>query len=372
MNRNVLFVDDDKNILSSFKRTLQKKYNVHTANSPEEGLEMLKNPSIQFSVIVSDFKMPNMNGVEFLSKAAALRKNTVRILLTGYADLETAMKAVNEGNIYKFLTKPIDSNTIVHILDSAIELYRLTMAEKELIKGTLQGSMKMLTDIMALVSPETFGETERLKQKVSKIVKLLKIKNGWQIEIASLLCELGFIAIPPDIIKKVNSGNELTDKEKDIYKDHTLISSKLIKNIPRLNNVAELIEAYEYSPKEKSAAPLGSRIIRIVRDFNRKLNMGEKKSKIIHMMRQMKDIYDENLIDILEKITSESEGAILKMLNIADLKEGMILNQDIETSDRILLLKKGQYLSESSIIRLNSYGKSVGIEEPLEVIITTM
>ncbi len=133
MKSNILFIDDEKDIVSSFERSFRKYYNIVTSTSPEIGLELIKN-SQPFEVIICDYNMPKMNGIEFLSKALALSPDTIRIMLTGYADLNTVLEAINENKIFKFLLKPITPNALQMHIDEAIELYRLKDYEKNLNK----------------------------------------------------------------------------------------------------------------------------------------------------------------------------------------------------------------------------------------------
>jgi len=105
MEQKILFVDDDANILAAFRRHLRKRFHFDTALGPEEGLKAVveKGP---YAVVVSDLRMPKMDGIEFLTHVKEIAPDTVRMMLTGHADLHNTIEAVNEGNIFRFLTKP--------------------------------------------------------------------------------------------------------------------------------------------------------------------------------------------------------------------------------------------------------------------------
>lgn len=371
MNKRILFVDDDANILSSFKRMLYKDYAVTVANSPEEGLDFMRQAqtTAPFAVVVSDFKMPKMNGVDFLKQCYTINKNTVRILLTGYADVNNAMSAVNEGHVFRFLAKPVEHELLRQVLDAGIEQYMLVTAEKELLRGTLQGSIKLMSEIFSIIDPDSFGQTERIRRTVNAMVKNLDIENGWQVEIAALLCQIGFIAVPDEILEKAFYGNEMSFAERKVYLAHTTVAGKLIRNIPRLHEVANIVEHFEYSPKDRLNAPVGSRIIRIARDYDLHLNRGATSSKAIREMKAKIDLYDPRILAELESAVSSADGYLIRSLKIAELKEGMILRENIETVDKLLLLRKGATLCEASILRLNTYGISMGIREPIDVLV---
>jgi len=161
MSDKILFVDDEQHILDTFRATLRKHYDVHTALGPEEALRMVAEEG-PFSVVVSDFKMPRMTGVKLLGRVGEISPNTVRVMLTGYADVESAVAAINEGHVFRFLTKPCSTEILIRTLDAALEQYRLVTSEKELLRGTLRGSIRILTEILSLVNPEAFGRAERI------------------------------------------------------------------------------------------------------------------------------------------------------------------------------------------------------------------
>lgn len=125
-NKNILCVDDDPDILASFKRNLRNLFTIDTALGGEEGLKAISEKG-PYSVIVSDMQMPEMNGIQFLSKAKEIAPDSVRIMLTGHADISMAIEAVNEGNIFRFLTKPCSPETLSKALQSGVEQYQMTM-----------------------------------------------------------------------------------------------------------------------------------------------------------------------------------------------------------------------------------------------------
>ena len=126
MHERILFVDDDINILEGYKRQLRKKFEIDTAEGSEMGLKAIKNNN-PYAVIVSDLRMPGMDGNQFLSRVKEIAPETIRIMLTGYADLKSAMEAINNGNIYRLLTKPCDKDILIDALNSGIEHYNKNM-----------------------------------------------------------------------------------------------------------------------------------------------------------------------------------------------------------------------------------------------------
>ena len=130
MSNRVLFVDDDPKILAAFQRQLRKKVVIETVESGAEGLEVLRRDG-PFSLVVTDYCMPSMNGIEFLGRAREIAPETVRIMLTGSADLGAAIQAVNQGNIFRFLTKPCSPENLLEAVQAGIHEYRRTHKERK-------------------------------------------------------------------------------------------------------------------------------------------------------------------------------------------------------------------------------------------------
>lgn len=368
-NAKILFVDDEQKILDSMRRNL-RKYNITTCNAPLEALKMVQQAARTghpFAVVVSDYKMPKMSGLEFLIGVKGLSPNTVRVMLTGYSDNDTAIRAINEGSIFRFLTKPISTPQIVMVLNLCIEQYRLVIAEKELLRGTLSGSIKVLTEVLSQSNHEAFGMGERVKRTVKTLLKDLDLSNKWQIEIAAMLSQIGLTAIPADIITKVKNKEELKPFEEELYNKYPEIGAKLIANIPRLEPVSEFIK-YQKRIHE-SSAPFGSKVINLALRFDEMLYQGVDPTVIIKTISKDEAIYGPTLIKTLENIlktTNFDHNTIA--LNISELKEGMIVNQDVFTNDNLLLISRGQEITNTALMRLYNYKESCGIKEPIVII----
>jgi len=183
MSDKILFVDDEQNILDALKRSMSKFFDLDTALGGQEGLAAIKEKG-PYAVVVSDLRMPGMDGIQFLTNVKATSGDSVRVILSGQADLDAAMAAVNEGNIFRFLTKPINPGVLSKSLEACLEQYHLVTAEKELLEKTLSGSIKLLTEILALVNPTAFSKASRLKRFVHHIVEQLELQDIWKYELA--------------------------------------------------------------------------------------------------------------------------------------------------------------------------------------------
>src|ERR1700677_1380869 len=147
MSERILFVDDEPNVLEGIRRTLRKQGEIYTAASGAEGLRVLSE-SAPFALVVSDMRMPAMNGAQFLARVREHAPDTVRMILSGQADLQATIAAVNEGGIYRFLSKPCPSDQLLLAVQDGLEQHQLIVAEKVLLEQTLSGAVTMLIEIL--------------------------------------------------------------------------------------------------------------------------------------------------------------------------------------------------------------------------------
>lgn len=383
MNKKVLFVDDDTKILSSFRRTLSDLYEVHVAEGGQNGLDILKKDG-PFAVVISDLKMPGMDGIEFLRLASEKYSDTVRVMLTGYADLDSAVSAVNDGKIFRFLTKPCDTEVITQVLNSCIKQYRLIMAERELLQGTLKGSIKTLTDVLSLLKPDVYGRVSRIIPYVRKLSAKLKDPRPWQTETAARLALIGLLTLPDSIIKKYNQGRPLDGEELDVFYHHPGVAEALLSNIPRMDKLIEIIKYQNKNfdgsgvPRDltrKEEIPLGARILKVALDFDIKSSLPDSSKKdALLIMRRTAGVYDPMILKALEEMLGDEAKYHVLTVEVAELKNHMILMEDINLSrggKKVKVLSRGQEISEASRRYLRKYidqgfiGKSVKVIEPI-------
>ncbi|MGB5157225.1 HD domain-containing phosphohydrolase [Desulfobacterium sp. N47] len=377
MNEAILIVDDDINFLSGIRRHLRNDFNLHTAQGPHEGLAAIKKNG-PYSVVVSDLQMPEMNGIEFLKEVKKIAPGTVRIMLTGNADLNKTICAVNEGNIFQFLTKPCSPDTLKNVINLGIKQHRLVIAEKELLEKTLKGAISVLNEILSLVNPVAFGRSTRIKQHVKQIAEKLDLPNIWWLEMAAMLSQIGCVILPEEALKKLYRGEELAGEESQLFDMHPMIASDLLSKIPRLDKLAEIILYQEKffdgsgNPKDNRQGeniPVGARILKAAIDFDILEAKGTEKSKIIRHLKSLPGKYDPAVLSAIESLIGGIEKYEKTDVLFADLKTGMILNEDLRSKTGRLLISRGHEVSSVLLSRLQSFAKSEGIIEPVSVLI---
>ncbi len=364
---NVLFVDDDERVLSMMRRNLGARFQVETSADPAQALDVLRSGPV--AVVVTDLRMPGMDGFDFLARVEEVSPLTVRIMLTGHADLDAAITGVNEGRLFRFLTKPCSTETLVKALEAGLEQYRLVTSEKELLRGTLQGCIKMLTEILGQVNPEAFGCAERIKRHVKEMVGRLGLKDAWKVELAAMLSQIGCIFIPEDIVSRHRCASGLNAEELQIFQMHPTVGAKLLSSIPRLEEVQAMI-LHQYDSLEQSPNQTrGARLLKICLDFDGLEGCLGSKLDAIGAMKAASGVYDTAMLEIFERYVLADTGVLPRDIRLVELKEGMILGEDLMSEAGALLLAKGLEVNVYSLMRLHNLAKAQGVRQPFRVLV---
>lgn len=371
----VLFVDDDRNFLDAVARQFRNRFDLITAEGGAEGLQAMRMQA-PFQVVVSDMRMPDMNGIQFLARAREINPDTVRIMLTGNAELDTAMHAVNEGNIFRFLVKPCQKATMEWAIEAGVEQYRLITAERELLEMTLKGSVQVLADTLALASPLAFSRASRIKEYVCQLAKQLQVEKAWEFEIAALLSQIGCVSIPPDILEKVYSGTELTPDENKMYRSHPAFGGKLLSLIPRLQDVSQMIASQLLDFKDcgvtseqltTNRIALGSQLLRICTEFDTLTLTGQLHGHVVGNLLLRSSEFCPVLAKALGQVEVVAVETELREISVRDLTDSMTLAQDLHTRAGLLVAPKGQKATLSLRVRLENYLHRKEIEQKIRV-----
>jgi len=377
MKDRVLFVDDESNVLEAFKRQFRKLFDIEVAPSGKEGLQRIAGGN-RFAVIVSDFKMPVMDGVQFLSRAKEIAPESVRIMLTGYADVKTAIEAVNSGHIFRFLTKPCPPELLAQAIAAGVKQYRLIHAEKELLEQTLKGAVKVLTEVLALTNQEAFGRSTRVTRYVKKIAARLKSSNTWKLETAAMLSQIGCITLPEEILQKFCRGEALSVDEEALYRMHPAVAADLLEKIPRMNEVAEIVACQENRfdgvgkapvPRKGEEIPLGARILKVALDFDILETAGRSQRDALQEIKGRNGVYDPAVVAALEDVIRMDSGYARRSCKLTELKENMIFAADVRAMDGRLLITSGNVATRPLLQRLKNFSQTMKIRQPFEVLV---
>lgn len=357
MRERILLVDDDSVVLDGYRRSLSREFLIETAIGPDRALPLIEK-DCPFAVIVSDMRMPGMNGIELLNVVRAAAPEIVRIILTGNADLQTAVDAINEGSIFRFLIKPCSREVMAKALTAALLQYRLVTAEKELLEQTLSGSIQVLTEVLSLVNPAAFSRADRARRYIRHVVGAMKMENAWQYEMAAMLSQLGCVTLAPETIEAVYRGEQLTENEQAQYAAHPSIAYDLLSKIPRLEPVAWMIEHQnrpvpEVAP-EMAGIRRGAEILRLILAYEERIRKGSSRTEAVHQIAKLHPKFSPQFFDALVSLDPNAEDAVVKTCRIEELVPGMIIQQEVKTLDGTLIVSKGQEVTPTVLFRLKN------------------
>ncbi len=377
MPEKILFVDDEPNVLAAYERQMRKQFEVVTMEGGEAGLRavMAGGP---YAVVVSDFRMPNMDGVRFLSRVKEISPDTVRMILTGYADMQTAIEAVNEGNIFRFLTKPCPPESLTKAILAGIEQYRLICAERDLLERTLKGAIQTLTELLGLVNPEAFGRCSRIQKRVRSIAQLKALPDLWQYETAAMLSQIGGVVLPEGILERIYRGEKLSDEESQLFEMHPMVGSDLVAKIPRMEPIARMIghqeKRFDGSGVPRDAIrgeeiPMGARILKVVLDFDILEAKGWTGESALKELKGRIGWYDLGILDALAEILQVTGTDEIRLVKVKDLECDMVLTEDIVSESGILLVSKGLEMNNLILTGLRNFDRSANVREPIRVLV---
>jgi CheY-like chemotaxis protein len=375
----VLCVDDEPRVLEGIQRTLGLDFDIVTAPGGAEALELLKAQG-PFCVTVSDMRMPGMDGATYLKHAAEIAPNCVRMLLTGHADMEAAIKAVNEGRLFRFLTKPCAPEALKRSVEDAVAQHRLIQAEKQLLEQTLYGMIKVLTELLALANPVAFNRGARVKRLVTALAEQLKIPDIWQFELAIMLAHVGCVSLPQELLKKAFSNTPLDAHERELVNGAPRIAHSLLENIPRLEVSLGILAELGGKPPPLKGHKLDTIKGRVAWGTHLIL-LAERADALrqAHGLTKMQTgliadkHYDEAVLATLGKMDlTRLEPDLMdpsanREISASELKIGMVLIEDVKSKAGAVMVKAGQEVTPTVAQLLRKMADRNNLVEPLKV-----
>ena len=353
----IICVDDEPNVLASLQLLLSRQYEVHTAESGQIGLELLTKLG-SVPVIISDMRMPGMSGAEFLGEVAQRYPTSSRILLTGATEIEAAAQAINAGNLFRFLLKPCAPNQLRATLQAAIEQNRLLSAEQDLLQRTLLGSIRALTEVLAIADPVAFGRSGRLKQLTVSVASRLGLADLWQLEYAALVCQIGNISLPESTAVKLYSAQTLTVQERIQVEGALKLGPSVIKHIPRLEPVTRILEELA-SRQAKLSSPISrpAEVLRTVLAYEALERTAKKRSTAVQAFLARRADFDPDaaraLLEELGEAVPKHDESIDLTLN--RVQPGMVTAAEYRNVMGALLVPSGTEITASLLAKLSNF-----------------
>ncbi|HRT98870.1 MAG TPA: response regulator [Ignavibacteriales bacterium] len=405
-NKKVLYIDDEVHLLHAFKALMRKEdvevFILEDSTKFQEEIE--KNGP--FAVILCDQRMPGLKGVEILEKLATTHPDTIKILITGFSDYNDTLRAINTGGISRYIQKPWNDADLKNTIKEAIHNYNLLHENKflidelrknnllltELIDGALIKTVKLLSDISGFTNQEAAAQTIRVKKLGNAILstyKNLSFDERWHVTCGFELFNLGISLLPAWLQVAIAKGGFNTITRFPAAKSHNILAANLLDTIPQFSPVANIIKYYTKNydgtgePETDNISgeqiPFGSRLLRIVIDYDKQANANYKGEVVLRDMMKNPNIYDVKIIEhVLNNLKSPQHEPPVEMpknqpikVNLTKLQSGMVLLEDIVSEKGTTLVSKNITITELEInfIRIWASARNEKIKEPIEVII---
>lgn len=367
--RHILCVDDEPLVLEGLERTLRQSFEVMTETKPLAALALLEKREHDFVAVISDMRMPLMDGAKFLSCAAEIAPNSTRVLLTGHAELNAAIAAVNTGRIFRFLCKPCAPNDLLSAVEAAAEQHQLRTLEKQLLEQTLTGSVRLLTEVLTLVAPKIFTRSQLLQAYMLHLAGALGRSDAWRFELAACLSMIGCVGLPDDTLNRALAGRPLDEQEARSFAEHPLSTHRLLKKIPHVEDVAEMIrlQVDGASTEDLSAdVLLGANMLRVARDVEALVAAGATEAEAVKKLLPGYPAARLELLKLLGDFSSAAPGDV-KELSIAQLTANMSLEDDVKTKSGAVLIPANKQLTLLLLERLLRFSRAGLLVEPVRV-----
>ncbi len=396
----ILCVDDEPNILSALNRLLRRAgHTVVTAESGAAGLELLDQHPVD--MVISDMRMPQMSGDEFLRHVAERSPDTVRILLTGFSDLQSTIKAVNDGKIYRYLSKPWDDEELrscigevlhVRLLErERAEMQAVIAQQNEELRGlnerleekveartrqlreAYQEAISVFGQIIELHEQSASGHGRRVARIAREVGKVLGLQRRelQDLYFAALLHDIGKLGMDSELLAKPQ--NRLSESERETLRKHALLGPGLLAPLPPLEGACKLIRSHHERLDGSGypdglagdAIPLGARIVAAVNDFDGMIagtltgSRHQRGEALAYLQSRAGSVYDGRVVKALARVVKrddEVERTTSDLtLSTAELAPGMELLRDVRAETGIVLLAAGTVLSAALIGKLTQF-----------------
>lgn len=373
----LLLVDDAPENLDILVGVFSSHYRIKVALSGEKALELCESESHP-DLILLDIMMPAMDGYEVCRrlKAAEQTKHIPVIFVTAKDDAQDETRGLGLGAV-DYITKPINPAIVKARVETHLTLFTARKSLQEMLEKTLAGSVKVLSEVLALSNPIAFSRSSRLKQYVKEIIGHLQLPDSWQFEIAAMLSSIGCLSLSTDTLERINQGAAVSEEEQALFDTHPKVGSELLVSIPHLKPVADIIagqmddlsgEKDDIEKLKQTPVELGRQILKAVIDFDNMTARGKTASEAVQEMLELNGVYNPKILSILRKTTLVNSVRREDCVSLNNLRIGMIVDQDVVAESGVLLLKKGSEVTESVMKSLFRFSQTTKIKQPIMVL----
>lgn len=413
----VMLIDDEPGVLRALERVLRREpVEVTSTSSPAELLRAIQ--AEEYAVIVSDQRMPEISGTELLEQTRAIAPDAVRITLTGYADKDAAIDAINRGSVSRFLTKPWEDDVLRREINDAVASYNLRAENRRLqeltrrqnaelrelnenlearvagrtaeitrlnhdLRRGFAASIFVIAQLGEMHSPVVGSHSKRVARLAQALAEELGLSREevFTIYSAALLHDIGMTALPAELVSRDFAA--LNQGEREMLKRHVVEGERITGMVPNLSDAAPLVRGHHerwngagYPDRlAGSQIPLGARIIAVCDAYDHALNsrtrfaQSSPASALAEVVRYSGEQFDPRLVEALEThLKDELDAPEPAEVGLRDLRAGMVLAGHVETTRGLLLLKSGTELTADHLHKLRTFRLSDPIAEPIAVL----
>lgn len=360
----VLFVDDDASLLEAVRRSVRGDFQVDVVPGPDAALEALRAHG-GYRVLISDYRMARMDGLQLMEHARRISPLTCRMLFTGLADLDTAVRAINEGQIFRLLRKPCRPDVVSAAIREAIAQFEVLEEQHELLDRTFRASLDTLVEMMAMTSPLAHARALRVRETVREFCQWRGMAAPAYLEQASVLSQLGLATLPMPTVERVYLGQPATAEERVLLDEIPNRLRRLLTHIPRIDKVLEalLFQDRDFTPPDLHAPgpwgleiPEGARLLRIVVAHDVCLSKGLSMRDASRELHRRRDQFDPTLLDEFNTFQGEQEASRrIRHIALSELQVGMTLAEDVIGGQGVLLIGRGQKVTLRALSLVRSY-----------------
>lgn len=391
MTQKILFVDDSLQLLSAIRRRLRRELDLTVAEGGVEALQIMEEEG-PFAVIVTDQNMPGMDGTTLLKEVYHRSPRTIRIMMTGQADKDTAIEAINTGHIYALLRKPCSPEDVLEAVRNGIDRYTAQNTERKLLEQTLAGSVKLLVDVIALQNSDIARMPAYARQWVKLLAHRFKSITAWELDLALMLSPLGKITLPHELQAKLLAAEApLSAEEKATVDQCPRAARDLLSNIPRMERIAEAVyyqnagfdgSGFPGDGKKGRALPELARLLFVL---NKLIEACEAQDGPASLTKAFSDLtrnssqLDPEIFDTCKQVltdkrlvnNTESTFVTVKV-EVRELMDGDLLESDIRTVHNSLVVPKGTVVTPPLIQKVIHVDNNAGLASPFLVMRQTV
>lgn len=378
----VLVVDDDPVVRKLTRDILSRVADaVHLVACGEDAVRVA--PQLDPDLILLDVNMPGINGFEVCTQLRAdpRTREVPIIMVTSLNDRDSRLRGIEAG-ADDFITKPYDRMELRARVKTILRVnrYRRLMEEREQRQRAWQGALGVLSELLAMREPDTFGVAQRIERRAVDLARRLRLQDTDSIRLSAMFCQLGRLVIPDSVLTKAASNHELSRAERGMMRAIPESSATILGNIPELKRISTIVywqdknydgTGFPLDDLDGRTIPVASRIIRVARDFERLIEEGLNSDEAQLRIHAQDRWYDPAVLTALDAqlLDEAAEFALRAMtVRLTDLRIGMELLEDvITTDDRLVVVGAGTAITGAMLERLHNFARIKGIREPIVI-----